>query len=140
MKGLQSVSLEVKVALAKLGRRTQRAEPRLSGRAEQGQNWLCFSTSDSSGASCAAARVGRAGEPAKREGLQKSAAVVWEPQGQQQHPRQLLSSCKFIFIGLAVLLKGAEIHSAPLSFVSYRNIFQQHFQCPLPVRMSNGGK
>lgn len=66
---------------------------------------------------------------------------IWETQGQQQqHPLHSLSSCKFIFIGLVVLLKGAEIHSASLSFVSYQNILHQHSQCPLPVQMSNGGK
>lgn len=75
-----------------------------------------------------------------KEGLQKAAAVVWETQGQQQHPLRTLSSCKFMFIGLVVLLRGAEIHSASLSFVSYWNIFHQHFQCPLPMQMSNGGK
>lgn len=135
------MSLEIKMALAK----TQQNTPESTSPASLGCRDVLLRSRGGTGISCGLSTLTsqlRAVLLARREGQRdegrgrvrkKVATVVWETQGQQQHPLQTLSSCKFIFIVLVVLLKGGEIHSASLSFVSYWNIFHQHFQCPLPL-------
>lgn len=84
-----------------------------------------------SGITCAPGRVGRG---RGRTGRRRAAAtVVCESQGRRQCSLQSLSSCKFIFIRLVVLLKGGEIHSAFLSFVSLPEYLSQTFPVLSPL-------
>lgn len=75
-----------------------------------------------------------AGEARGREGRQRAAAAgVCETQGRRRRSLQTLGSCKFIFIRLVVLLKGGEIHSAFLSFVSLPEYLSQTFPESSPL-------
>ena len=88
-----------------------------------------------SGITCAPGRWEGAGggEGGGRGRQNAAAAVVCETQGRRRRSLQTLSSCKFIFIGLVVLLKGGEIHSAFLSFVSLPEYLSQTFPVSSPL-------